>query len=118
MKAVLKALISPDAQNLAEYIPPDKASFGLLFQLLIGPEGEEGFESFQTVVCTPKWLTDTHGKDEVVIGRHYLIVFAYNFERIMEEIQAFLDTCTGETWHEVALKVGRLGYWEFEDYEE
>jgi hypothetical protein len=117
MKAVLKGYSSPDVDALPDYAPENKKSFGFLLQLFVGPDDADGYEAFDVVVCTPKWLADTHGKDEVVIGRHYLIVFAYNFERIMEEIEAFLDTCTGATWHEVALKVGRLGYWEFEDYE-
>jgi hypothetical protein len=26
--------------------------------------------------------------------------------------------CEGDTWQQVALKVGRLGHWEFEDYRE
>jgi len=118
MKAVLKGYHSPDVYSLPDYVPENKKSFGFLLQLFVGADDGEGYESFDVVVCTPKWLSDTHSKDEVVIGRHYLIVFEYNFAHIMEEVQGFLDTCTGETWREVALKVGRLGYWEFEDADE
>lgn len=115
MKAALKGYSSPDVDSLTDYKPENRKSFGFLLQLLVGLEDHEGYETFDVIVCTPKWLTDTHSKGEVVIGRHYLIVFEYNFERIMEEIEAFIDLCTGETWHEIALQVGRLGYWEFED---
>ncbi len=115
MKAALKGYSSPDVDSLAEFVPENRKSFGFLLQLFVGPDTVDGFDSFDVIVCTPKWLADTHSKDEVVIGRHYLIVFEYNFERIIEEVEAFLDLCTGQDWHEVVLKVGRLGYWEFED---
>jgi hypothetical protein len=118
MKAALKSYSSPDVYSLPDYVPDNKKSFGFLLQLFVGPADGDGHESFDVIVCTPKWLSDTHNKDEVVIGRHYLIVFEYNFARIMEEIEAYLDLCIGETWHEIALKVARLGYWEFEDYQE
>ena len=54
--------------------------------------------------------------NEVVIGRHHLIVREYNYQKIADSIQDFLRECTGESWIEVAEKVSRLGKWEFEDY--
>jgi hypothetical protein len=34
----------------------------------------------------------------------------------MQTINQYCESCAGETWDEIAGKVGRLGRWEFEDY--
>jgi hypothetical protein len=31
-------------------------------------------------------------------------------------IRKFIERSSGESWDEVALKVARIGFWEFEDY--
>jgi len=116
MKPVIRRFHSPDVFNLQSYVPENPEEFGFLLQLMIGHEGEEGTEAFDVVVCTPKWLLSKHKKDEVLIGRHYLIVFEYDFARIADKLNAFCETCEGVTWPEVAQKLARLGRWEFEDY--
>lgn len=116
MKAMLKNLFSTDINDLANFSPPDPTNFGFPLHLLVGPEGEDGMESFQVVVCTPTWLRETYGNDAVIIGRHYILMFEFNYEKIVNTIKVFLDQCIGETWGEVAEKVARLGKWEFEDY--
>lgn len=118
MNAELKRLHSPDVYDLENYQPEDPGKFGFLLQAMIGPEGKEGEESFDMDVCTPRWLEETHGIDEVVIGRHYLIVREYNYQRIVTTIKDFLRDCSGENWSDVAERVSRLGKWEFEDYTE
>ena len=116
MKPTIKAVISPDVQDLSGYSPNEPDNFGFLLQLLIGPENEEGAESFQVMVCTPKWLSTKHEKTEVVIGRHLLIVFEYDHENLMSAIDSYVSQCNGHSWEEVALKLARFGRWEFEDY--
>ena len=44
------------------------------------------------------------------------IVLEYNFARIHNYVRQLIEACVGETWEQVALQVGRLGKWEFEDY--
>ncbi len=114
----LKHILSPDIDDLGTYYPEDAESFGFLLQLIIGPKNQEGAESFQVTVCTPAWLSRNFSKDEIVLGRHYLILFGYNYQRLINRINKYLQHCSGETWHEVALKVGRLGLWEFEGHQE
>ena len=118
MKAELKRLHSPDIDDLEHYKPERPDQFGFLLQAMVGPEGKDGEESFDIEVCTPKWLEETYGVDDVVIGRHYLIVREYSYERLVCSIKDFLQQCSGENWDEVAVKVSRLGMWEFEDYVE
>jgi hypothetical protein len=83
---------------------------------MVGPRGVDGQESFD-IVCTPKWLLDHHDRNDIVTGRHLLIVFEYSYERLLEKISSLCIECSGQTWQELAVKLGRWGKWEFEDYQ-
>lgn len=89
-----------------------------MLRLIVGPKGEDGEESFDVEICTPKWLLSKHNKEDVINGRHKLIVLEYNSDRIQNYINKYVQTCYGNTWKDVAAKLSRLGYWEFEDYQE
>lgn len=84
---------------------------------MIGPKGLAGEESFDILVCTPQWLIQHHTTADIVVGRHYLFMFEYNYERLVKMISMFCDRCSGSTWKDVACRLSRLGKWEFEDYE-
>lgn len=116
--AELKRILNPEIDDLQSFQPEDVANFGLTLQLFVGPKGAAGEESFQVQVCTPLWLTQYFNPDDIVIARHFLIVFEYSYERLINRINTHLASCSGETWAEVANKVGRLGLWEYEDYAE
>jgi hypothetical protein len=118
MRAELKRLHSPDINNLESFEPNEKDDFGFLLQLMIGPCDEPGIESFSVVVCSPDWLKKRHKASDVVLGRHFLIMFNYDYERLLHFLQEYCAQCIGDSWKEVAQKVGRLGKWEFEDYRE
>jgi hypothetical protein len=117
MQAELKRLHSPDIENLKAYTPQEKENFSFLLQLMVGPRGDAGAESFDVVVCTPDWLKQRHGMSDIVIGRHFLIVFQYDYERLFHFLQECCARCTGDTWQEIAENLDRVGRWEFEDYE-
>jgi hypothetical protein len=118
MRAELKRLHSPDIENLRDYLPKDQHNFGFLLQLIAGPLSEPGEESFDVFVCTPEWIELHHPPTEIVIGRHILIVFEYDFDRLFRFLQEYFSRCSGSTWQEIAVKLSRLGKWEFEDYTE
>lgn len=118
MKAEIKRLHSPDIDDLHEFTPADPDSFCFLLQVMVGPESKVGEESFDIQVCTPKWILENHRREDIIIGRHYLLVMEYNFERIQGKVNSFCSNCEGSTWEEVAEKFGRLGKWEFEDYQD
>lgn len=117
MNAELKRLHSPDVFDLKNYRPESPENFSFLLQAMIGPAGEEGEESFDIEVCTPKWIMENCRKDVVIIGVHYMVVREYSYERIEGAIKKFLLGCSGSNWAEVARKVSQLGLWEFEDYQ-
>jgi len=116
MNAQLKRIHCPTIFGLKAYKPNDPKKFGLLFQVMVGPEGLDAEESFDIEICTPLWLEDAYGIDDIVVGRHLLIVREYNYERMECFIVDYLKRCSAENWDEVAAKVARLGLWEFEDY--
>ncbi|MCW5971452.1 MAG: immunity 8 family protein [Blastocatellales bacterium] len=118
MKAEIKSMYSPDIDDLSNYSPPDTENFCFLLQLIAGPASEKGEESFDILVCTPRWLLENLKQEDVLIGRHYLIVKEYDFNRISHKIHKFVARCEGSNWDEVASKLSRLGHWEFEDYRE
>jgi len=116
IRAELKWLHSPDVDDLALFRPEPEDKFGFLLQFFAGPEGKESEESFGVIVCSPRWLAETNASSDVVVGRHHLILQEYDYERLKRFIEDYCASCEGDSWDEVALKVGRLGRWEFEDY--
>lgn len=116
MTAQIKRLHSPDVTDLSSYCPEDPECFGFLLQAIAGPKGSPGEESFDMIVCTPQWLTKRHRREDVVVGRSYVIVFEYDFKRLSLFIDRYAERCSGHTWRDVAEKLGRIGIWEFEDY--
>lgn len=85
---------------------------------MVGPEGIDAEESFDITVCTPEWFRQQYELSDVVVARHHLIVFEYDYDRIVNKIKSIIERCEGSSWNEVAEKVARYGYWEFEDYTE
>ncbi|WP_040598631.1 immunity 8 family protein [Patulibacter medicamentivorans] len=117
MKAVIRSLMSVDVDDLPSWAPEDdRWSLGL--RILAGPDDGPGEESFDLTVCSLSWMTDQVRKDGVFAGRHHLIVEWYDWPLIEAHVRRRVATCEGADWAEVAAKIGRFAYWEFEDYVE
>jgi hypothetical protein len=116
MRPLLKRVHSPDVFDLDVYSPEEESCFGFLLQAMFGPEEGEGEESFDMMVCTPEWLTRELTRKKIITGRHHLIVEEYDLQAIRSFLSAFGRKCEGNTWKDVALKLSRIGKWEFEDY--
>jgi len=116
MRAKLKSIHSPDTVDLRSYVPSDPSSFCLLLQIIAGPDDAPGNESFDVILCTPKWLLAEHSVHDVVSGRHMLLVFEYDFERIYSYLKSHVENISGHDWNDVASQLSRIGKWEFEDY--
>ena len=117
MKPSIRHFNSPDIPNFEDYAPSDPSEFYFLLQIIIGPDNGPGEESFDVVVCSPKSFAKQHEPRIVEMGRHYLFMNEYNRDALVAFIRNYCDQCEGVDWEEVATKCGRLGKWEFEDYQ-
>ena len=115
MRAKLKDFMTSDIDP-ETFWPDEEDDFGFYVQATIGPENEEGGDVFGFQVCTPKWLANEYGKESVILARHIIIVFEYDFYAVRKKISDLCNKTLGNDWAEIAPKLARYGYWEFEDY--
>jgi len=117
MQPKIKRICVIDGGDPAVYRPNEWDQFAVVLRLFIGPSNSDGEETFDLTVCTPAWLSLACERDDFVIGRHHLIVLAYDFELIRRTLDKFVNRCSGDTWQQIAAKLSRIAYWEFEDYQ-
>lgn len=116
MRAQIRRLHAPDAPSgLADYRPDDDTDFELLVQIIAGPLGGEGEESFDLEVVTPTRIAKRLQGKGPISGRHLLIVERFDLGAITRWIERAVTSCAGETWRDVAEQLARIGRWEFED---
>jgi hypothetical protein len=115
VRAVVRGFHSPDG-DLDRYVPGDPEDVGLLVQVMAGPAGKPGEESFDVVVCTPRWLERRVREEGPLIGRRYLVIERWDATRIRLYLAEAVESKEAPTWPELATKIGRIGKWEFEDY--
>lgn len=116
MKAEIKNIISPDILNFETFQPADPESFCFLLEITVGLKGQNSGDNFSLQVLTPNWLLQNHQNNDVVFGRHVLIVFEFNLDAIFREIKNKIESLEGSSWQEIADKISRIAQWEFEDY--
>lgn len=116
MRPVLRSLdFEPDPSRL----PDDPAAFSLLARMIVGSTDAPGEESFDVTVCSPEWLakrcTQAGG---IYDARHHLVVTFQDFDQraVRAWLSARVEEVEAPTWAEVGIRLGRLGYSEFEDY--
>lgn len=63
-------------------------------------------------------LADVVAHERFVIGRHYLIVSEFDQHKIEEFPRKREGSAAAQGWESLAEQIGRIGFWEFEDYEE
>jgi hypothetical protein len=82
----------------------------------VGPAGEEGAEQFQFTVCSPSWLAEQPLPRGYAFARDTLLLARWDPELVERAIADLCRLTVGDTWSEVAAKLSRYAYWEFEDY--
>lgn len=115
MRAALRDLIlSPDPRTL----PGNPEAFAFGVQLLVGPEGGPGEESFELTVCSPEWLAEQCRSGEPVNGLHKIIVGwdTYDERALRDWLEAHVHAVQAATWDGIASQLCLLGAWEFESY--
>jgi hypothetical protein len=114
MRAVIKG-ISNDIFDVATYSPENVDNFSLSLRIRIGLDCTQGADDFELLICTPKWLEET--VLDAHWGRGMLIVREYNFSAISERIHGYVSRCEGECWETIAIQLGKVFSWEFDDYQ-
>lgn len=115
MRAEIRYLHTPDIAP-DSFVPDDPERFMFLVQVLAGPAGDQGEESFEFTVCTPGWLHDRAQRDGPTSGANKVIVNSYDWPALESFFQRLVSRCAGPTWQDVATKLSRFGRYEFEDY--
>ncbi|MET8763935.1 Imm8 family immunity protein [Lentzea sp. NPDC004782] len=115
MRAAVRAFISPDV-DLEDFRPDDPDDFSFLLQALVGPADGEGEESVQFNVCTLASLASTMSSQRVLFGRSLVIVSTSRIGEILDSVRTAIERTEGASWADVAERLSRLGYYEFEDY--
>lgn len=129
MRAELKSLVIHDQQHghPADFIPADPESFGFWVQAFIGPERDSTSDSFDFVVCTPRWLADnfydprlprgeSRGSTNLLFGCQLVLMESWSYAELEAAIKQVCAESAGPDWGTVANRVGRWLPWEF-DYQ-
>ncbi len=85
-------------------------------RILAGPADAPGGESFDPTVCSVGWVASRVRGNGFFDGRYHLVTDGFDWPALKSYIEGRVDVCEGASWQEVAERLGRLGYWEFEDY--
>lgn len=116
VRACVKSLHSPDADDLVTWMPDDEAVFGFLLQAMIGPIDEEGAEAFDIIVCSPGWIARDMSDTGIRSGEHLLLMTRYDHRLLLRYLEKRVHSCEAPTWPELAQQISRLGSWEFDGY--
>jgi hypothetical protein len=115
VRAELKRLQSLDVADLENFSPPEADNFRILVQALIGPLGSKGQESFDFVVCTPKWIENEVDTQGPRFGRAHILVKKYDYNEILGAIEKLCNGLSGDNWETIESKLRLYGEWEYED---
>jgi len=108
--------MSSATYTVDSYRPEDPLCFEAWITAHIGPVDNEGEEIFQFRVTTPEFLAVGLSDGAPQWMRHTLLVARYDPVAIRRALVEYLTRIDGQNWDELATKVGRIAFWEFEDY--
>lgn len=115
MKATIKSIYSTDV-DVDTYRPVDPLDDGQWVRLLIGPDDGLGEESFDVLVCTPRWLAREIERDGMQVVRHTLVMERFDLGRAVERLRHEVTRAPGATWQQLLLSLVQIGRWEFDGY--
>jgi hypothetical protein len=113
VRAVVRSIRFPD---LDRSWPFESNRVRQLVEICAGPSDGPGEETFCLTVCTPAALAELLASEPVLVGRHWLFVAEFDAAAVERFLRQAVAGIEGQTWNDVAGKIGRLGLWEFEDY--
>jgi hypothetical protein len=114
MEAELKQVSWAEPTPLDQYQPDPTKPFSVEVTLHIGPKDGRGVDLFYVDVSNPAFLSVQLNAEGARLLQHTILVDDFLITDVERIVRDFCRTCTGETWHEVALLLMRLGRWEYE----
>lgn len=111
----LKRLHSPDVYDLRNPTIDESKPYCILIQAMFGPTSIDGEESFDFIVCNRLWAEQQRASGESP-DPYQLVVERFDVRELEAYLRKAAADISGADWEEVAIKLGRLGKWEFEDY--
>lgn len=103
VRPVLKMLISPDLPELETGAPADPSSFCILVQALIGTGDDDDADTFDIVVCTPDQLPGEMPPGGVLLGRGYLFMRRWHYQRLRDTVVGWCERAEAPDWPQAAL---------------
>ena len=101
---------------MPEQTPDTLEHFGVEVSASVGPQDGKGAHLFDFHVCTPSWLAERIAMPKgFAFVRHALLVQRWAPEVTERAVRNLCIRTEGEDWTEIATKLSRFGYWEFED---
>ncbi|MEC7782658.1 MAG: immunity 8 family protein [Bacteroidota bacterium] len=122
MKACIKAVHCASLEmlgiNYEDYSPSEPDNFAIHdLEIEIGPLNGEGQEIFNFQILTPKFLLSNMLKHKpAIFPRGLIIVKEYDYKMIYSFIEDYISKIEESDWRTIAMKISRIGRWEFEDY--
>jgi hypothetical protein len=117
MKAMLKRLDLNSATAFETFQPSEAERFGLWLHAGAGMADTDAADDFRFFVCNDAWLSYQRELGIACGARYLLIDGPFDASTVKAQLEAFLESCVGESWDEVVAAVSKVGLWEFEDYQ-
>ena len=118
MNAELRAFWSDEVEDLDHFSPPQPDCFKLRLVASIGIHGQPGQDTYELLLCTPKFLENELTINQVLPAIHRLIVKEYNIDQVEGWLRTYCLSIAGDSVNEIQDRLRLLGHWEFEDYRE
>jgi hypothetical protein len=114
MKTELKKIRLID-HEIDSYCPVDLHDFYVAAEALIGVADPDGADIFSFEVSTPGWFARNRMQGPT-FARHWMFMDHYDPQELEALVRRIIADAEGDTWDEVANKLARYMFWEFEDY--
>lgn len=115
VRAELRRVHSPDVVDLVRW-QPDGPVFAVLLQLMVGPAGGPGEESFDVLVRSVEHARAQVGQDGALWTQHTLLVEEWAWPALLERLRRRVSAASGPSWEDVARRLAAWTRWELEDY--
>lgn len=110
MKAVIVSYDCTDHDPINKWVPQDPLNVDFWMNFTIGPDKTAG-DNFQVRVITQKNVSAIKNIE------HHIVLASYSWPSVMESVEFILENNQGHDWSEIANKLSKVMYWEFDNYQ-